>query len=100
MHTITGGSNKRYTNAKKISVKKKKLTVTAGKTVAIKTSLKKVKSSKKFLNHTSKVCYFSNNHNIANVSANGKVTGVSAGTCMVYAIAENGLRVGVQITVK
>ena len=34
------------------------------------------------------------------VDAKGKVTGVGAGTCTVYAVAENGLRVGVKITVK
>jgi hypothetical protein len=100
VHAVAGGKSNRYTNAKKISVKKKKLTVAVGGSKKIKASLKKFSNSRRYLNHTAKIRYFSSNRAVATVNAKGKVTGVAPGTCTVYAVAENGLRKGVKITVK
>ena len=101
VHAITNGKSNRYTNPKKISVKKKKLTVGVGKTKAIKAKLKKFSDSREYLNHVSaKVRYYSSDRAVATVSANGRVTGVGPGKCTVFAVAENGLRVGVKVTVK
>lgn len=100
VHAVAGGKSNKYTNAKKISVKKKKLTVAVGGSKKIKASLKKFSNSRRYLNHTAKIRYFSSNRAVATVNANGKVTGVAPGTCTVYAVAENGLRKGVKITVK
>lgn len=100
VHTIAGGKSNRYTNAKKISVKKKKLTLNVGGSKKIKAKLKKVSDSRNFLGHVAKVRYYSSNRAVATVNAKGKVTAVGAGKCTVYAVAENGLRVGVQITVR
>ena len=101
VHAITNGKSNRYTNPKKISVKKKKLTVGVGKTKAIKAKLKKFSDSRNYLNHVSaKVRYYSSDRTVATVSANGRVTGVGPGKCTVFAVAENGLRVGVKVTVK
>ena len=101
VHAITNGKSNRYTNPKKISVKKKKLTVGVGKTKAIKAKLKKFSNSRNYLNHVSaKVRYYSSDRTVATVSANGRVTGVGPDRCTVFAVAENGLRVGVKVTVK
>ena len=101
VHAITNGKSNHYTNPKKISVKKKKLTVGVGKTKAIKAKLKKFSDSRNYLNHVSaKVRYYSSDRTVATVSANGRVTGVGPGKCTVFAVAENGLRVGVKVTVK
>lgn len=101
VRAIAGGKSNKYTNPKKISVKKKKLTLTVGKTGKIKASVKKVSDSRRFLNQVgAKVRYFSSDRSVATVDAEGKVTAVGSGSCKVYAVAENGLRVGVTVTVK
>ena len=100
MHAITGGKSNHYTNPKKISVKKKKLTLAVGQSKSIKAKLKKYNSSRSYLNHVAKVRYYSSDCSVATVNAKGSVTGVGPGKCTVYAVAENGLRVGVKVTVE
>ncbi len=101
VHAITNGKSNHYTNPKKISVKKKKLTVGVGKRKAIKAKLKKFSDSRNYLNHVSaKIRYYSSDRTVATVDAKGRVTGVGPGRCTVFAVAENGLRVGVKVTVK
>ena len=101
VHAITNGKSNHYTNPKKISVKKKKLTVGVGKRKAIKAKLKKFSDSRNYLNHVSaKIRYYSSDRTVATVDAKGRVTGVGPGKCTVFAVAENGLRVGVKVTVK
>ena len=97
---IAGGRNNKYTNAKKITVKKKKLTLNVGGSKKIKAKVKKASNSRRFLPKVAKIRYFSSDRSVATVNAKGKVTAVGAGTCTVYAVAQNGLRVGVTITVK
>jgi hypothetical protein len=99
---ITGGKTRKFTNPKKISVKKKQRNVTlaAGKTAKIKAKVTKVASGKRFLKQVAKLRYFSSDRRIATVDAKGNVTAVGAGTCQVFAVAANGLRVGVNVTVK
>ena len=100
MHAITGGKSNHYTNPKKISVKKKKLALAVGQSKSIKAKLKKYNSSRSYLKHVAKVRYYSSDRTVAVVDAKGRVTSVGVGKCMVYAVAENGLRIGVKVTVK
>jgi len=46
------------------------------------------------------VRYYSSNANVAVVNGNGKVKAVGKGRCVVYAIANNGVRTSVKVTVK
>ena len=47
-----------------------------------------------------KLSYESSNPKIATVTKNGKVKGISKGTCYIYVYAQNGLSVKVKIKVK
>lgn len=100
MHAITGGNTNKYTNPKKITVKKARFTLKPGKTAKIKASVKKLENSKKLLDHEQRVRYYSSNPAVATVNAKGKITAVAAGTCKIYVIAVNGLRKAVTVKVK
>ena len=71
-----------------------------GKGKAIRATVKGVKSKRKLLDHVRKVRWYSSNVNVATVDSNGKVKAVGKGTCTVYAIANNGVRNSVKVTVK
>lgn len=69
----------------------------AGASKTIKAKLKKAAKRKKLV--SSKVSWRSANSAVAMVSAKGKVTARKAGSCTVYAIAANGKRASVKVTV-
>ena len=99
---VVGRKNTKYSNAKKITLKKTKYTVAAGKTAAIKAKTVLVDPGKKQLSdaHASEFRYASSNERIATVDKKGKIKGVSAGTCTVYVFARNGYAKKIQVTVK
>ena len=102
VHAFTNGGSKKYTNPKSVSVKKASVSLKAGKTYSIKASVKKLKARKALINtsHAPKLRYVSSNPKVATVSGSGKITAKSAGKCNVYAIAINGARKAVKVTVK
>ena len=59
-----------------------------------------MKRGKTVLQHVRKTRFYSNNANVATVDKYGKVMGVGEGTCTIYAIANNGVRSSVKVTVK
>ena len=99
---VVGIKNAKYTNAKKITVSKKKYTVKVGKTVKIKAKTVLVDKKKKQLSnaHATEFRYASADKSIATVDKKGRVTGVSAGTTKVYVYSRNGLAKEVKVTVK
>lgn len=99
-HCIVGGYSKRFTNAKSVKLNKSKLTLAVGKKATLKATVKGVKSGRKLLTHESGVRYYSSNANVAKVNSKGKVTAVSAGSCTIYAIANDGVRASVKVKVK
>ena len=102
MHAYTKGYTKRYTNAKSVKVKKTKVSIKKGKTFKIKAKVKKLKKGKKLMptKHELKLRYLSTDTSIATVSKKGKIKGVKAGTCYVYAYAHNGVFKKITVTVK
>lgn len=100
VHCIPGGYNKTHTNVKTIKLNKSKLTLTAGKSFKLKASAKGQKAGRKLLDHATPVRYYSSNANVAKVNKAGKVTAVAKGSCTIYAIANNGVRTSVKVTVK
>ena len=102
MHAYTKGYTKRYTNAKSVKVKKTKVSIKKGKTFKIKAKVKKLKKGKKLMptKHELKLRYLSTDSSIATVSKKGKIKGVKAGTCYVYAYAHNGVFKKIKVTVK
>ena len=76
------------------------LTIRTGKSKTLKATVEKVKSGKKLLTHVPSVRFYSSKPNVATVDKNGVVRAVAKGKCTVWAIAPNGVRTSVQVTVK
>ncbi|MFC2662863.1 MAG: InlB B-repeat-containing protein, partial [Eubacterium sp.] len=102
-HTIAGDSNGKYTNAKKITVKKNAVTLKAGKKYQIQPSVTGVVSGLKILQKGHalmfRYVYVTQNNNVS-VSKTGLVTTKKAGKCKIYVIGVNGVRTAVNVTVK
>ncbi|MBQ9000419.1 MAG: Ig-like domain-containing protein [Eggerthellaceae bacterium] len=101
MHAYTSGGTKKVTNPKKVTVKSSKITVAKGQTSQIKAEVTKLSKSKKLIStgHAPTVRYISSDKSIAKVNKTGVVTGKKKGACKVYAIAANGVRATVKVTV-
>lgn len=98
---FAGKDNKTYTNAKVISLSKNSVSVAKGQSTKVTAKVKYANSSKKKLStgHAPKVRFRSTNREIATVDSKGNISGVKAGTCEVYAYAQNGLAKKVTVTV-
>ena len=101
-HSYTSGVSKKYSNAKTLTVNKKKVTLKKGKTFRIKGKVTKVKKSKKLMpaTHVPTLRYISDNKKVATVSKAGKITAKAKGTCRIYVYAHNGVHKTIEITVK
>ena len=102
MHAYTGNGNKKYTNAKSVTVKKAKVSLKKGKTYKIKAKVNKVKKNKKLMpkSHVAKLRYLTTDSNVATVSKSGKITAKGKGTCNIIVFAHNGVSKNVKVTVK
>jgi len=83
-----------------VKLNQTRLTLKAGKSAALKATLKGVKSGMKVVAHVAKVRFYSTDANVATVDDGGKVTAVGKGSCTIYAIANNGVRSSVKVKVK
>ena len=92
--TTTGG---KYGNPTSLTAKLSKKSVKSGKTIKIKTSLKK---DKKVKTHNAKFRYESLDETIATVSESGKVTGVSKGETKILVYTQNGICKSITVIVK
>ena len=99
---VAGINSSKCSNVKKIKLSKKNITINVGKTDKISAKLILSGKGKKQLgdNHDTEFRYASTNSNIASVDSNGKVKGVSQGSCYIYVYAINGLAKKVKVTVK
>ena len=102
VHAFTANGNKKYTNPKSITVKKKKITLKAGKSYAIKAKINKINKKKSLMKetHGAALRYCSSNTKIAKVSSKGKITAKAPGKCKVYVYAINGVSKTIRVTVK
>ena len=105
-NTITahfvGKDNKNYTNVKSFTLNKSEVTIKKGKSTTLrKATIKPEDSKKKQISdsHAAELRFKTTNPKIAKVDKNGKITGVAAGSCTVYAYARNGLSSKVKVTV-
>ncbi len=91
--TTKGG---KYGNASKVSAKKTRISVKAGKKAKLS-----AKAAGKKLNKTAKkMRYVSSNPSVAKVSSKGIITGKKRGSCTVYCIARNGVYKKIKVTTK
>ncbi len=102
MHAFTGGYDKKYTNAKAVTLKKTTVTLKKGRTYQVKAGVAKLKPKKKLMakGHAAKLRYLSSNKKIAVVSKAGKITATAKGTCTIYVYAHNGICKSIKVTVK
>lgn len=102
MHAFTSGYDKRYTNAKAVTMKKTAVSLKSGKTYQIKADVTRLKAGKKLMSkgHAAKLRYLSSNNKIASVSKSGRVTARSKGTCTIYVFAHNGISKTLKVTVR
>ena len=99
IHFVTDVKGYKYGNPTKVTLSVKKYTLSKGKTFNLKNRVK-VYSSKKVLLHTDKIRYVSSDSSIAKVNSKGKITAKKAGSCNIYAIAQNGRAAKIAVTVK
>ena len=101
MHAADSKDKKR-TNAKKIKVNEKQVTLKVNKTFKIKAKTVKVNKEKSLLGkkHARRYRYYSSRKAVAKVTKKGKITAVSKGECVIYVFAQNGVKAKVKVTVK
>ena len=102
VYHIAGWKNKHYTNAKKLVIPDKKITLKKGKTATCNVKAVKQDKKKKWLSkkHGAVLSYTVTNKNIATVTKNGKIRAKKAGTCVIYVNALNGICGKITVTVK
>ncbi|MDY3920316.1 MAG: MBG domain-containing protein [Candidatus Limivivens sp.] len=99
---VVSKENKSYTNAKKVAVSEKSVVIKKGKTSQIHAEIRKASEKKKLLSkiHGPELRYYSSNTEIATVTEKGRIKAKKKGTCFVYAVALNGVKARVAVTVK
>jgi hypothetical protein len=102
VHAYTTGYTKNYTNPKSVIVKRSSVSLRSGKTCKIKASVRKLKKGRKLMSkgHAPRLRYISSNKKIATVSKAGRIKAKAKGSCKVYALAVNGARKTITVTVK
>ena len=100
VHAITGGYDATYCNARSVTLSRRSLTLNVGRSKAVKARVKGVKKGRKLIRHGAAVRWYSSNVNVAVVDENGNITARDRGRCTVYALAMNGVRAKVNVTVK
>lgn len=99
---VAGNSHKKYTNAKKIKLSAKALTLKKGKSRVLKATVTRQDKKKKILSvkHAPSMRYITTNKKVAVVSGKGKVKAVGKGKCDIYFVAQNGVKAKVKVSVK
>ena len=99
-HVIVGGSTKSVTTPAKVSVKRAEITIEAGRQETINATVKGIKPKLRILVHAGiGMRWYSSNASVATVDGEGQVTAVKEGKCTIYAVAINGKRAKVKVTV-
>lgn len=100
VHAIAGGYNKRYCNTKSVQVERSKVTLKVGRTSKIKARVYGVRRDRMLVNRENDLRYYSSNIHVATVSETGRIKATGTGSCRIYAMANNGARASVKVTVK
>ena len=95
MHSTTTGG--KYGNAKTVKVNKTAVSLTVGKTFAIKAE--QVIKDKPIDEHQD-IKFESGNTKVASVTGKGVIKAKKKGTCYIYVYAQNGMYQRIKVTVK
>lgn len=98
---LAGTKNKTYSNVKKLTIKKSKFTLKAGKTAKIKATVTLANKKRKHLpkSYAAKFRYKSSDTSIATVSKNGTIKALKKGSCTIYVYSVNGLVKKAKVTI-
>jgi len=100
VHIITGGSSSKFTNPKKVKVKRSSYSLKPGKTATIRAAVTGQKKGRSILKHDGLIRHITSDAKVATVNSRGKITARGRGTCTIYVMAANGLYAKVKVTVK
>ena len=95
-----GYKNTKYTDVKKLTLKKASYSLKAGKTQTIEATVIKRNKKKELVTHVEKFRYRSSDKSVATVSADGKITAKGKGKCTIYVVSVTGLTKKITVTVK
>lgn len=90
----------KFTNAKSITLNKKKVTLKVNKTFKIQAKVKLESKKKKQIVHAKTYRYYTDNSNVAKVSKKGVITAKAKGRCLIYVLTNNGVYRKIKVTVK
>ena len=90
----------KLTNAKSITLNKKKVTLKVNKTFKIQAKVKLESKKKKQMIHEKAYRYYTDNSNVATVSKKGVITAKAKGSCLIYVLTNNGVYQKIKVTVK
>ena len=90
----------KFTNAKSITLNKKKVTLKVNKTFKIQAKVKLESKKKKQMIHEKAYRYYTDNSNVATVSKKGVITAKAKGSCLIYVLTNNGVYQKIKVTVK
>ena len=90
----------KFTNAKSITLNKKKVTLKVNKTFKIHAKVKLESKKKKQMIHEKAYRYYTDNSNVATVSKKGVITAKAKGSCLIYVLTNNGVYQKIKVTVK
>ncbi|MBO4908908.1 MAG: Ig-like domain-containing protein, partial [Lachnospiraceae bacterium] len=99
IHAATTGGKVGNDKSVTTKAKKNKVSVKVGKTFKLKAKTKAASKKLKVKKHRA-IKYESSDPAKATVSDKGVITGVSKGTCYVYAYAQNGVCAKIKVTIK
>ena len=96
---MTGGGNKKHTNAKEIRIRADRIELNVGEKQKIKAKVIGENPEKRVLAHREPVKFLSDDPGVVKVKKDGKLKGVGAGSCRVLLVADTGVSSFVEVTV-
>ena len=96
---MTGGGNKKHTNAKEIRIRADRIELNVGEKQKIKAKVIGEDPEKRVLAHREPVKFLSDDPGVVKVKKDGKLKGVGAGNCRVLLVADTGVSSFVEVTV-
>jgi hypothetical protein len=99
VRACTGNGAKSIANPGALKLKKRDVTLAPGEKAGMKATVKKAKKGR-LSDGVARLRYYSDNPDVATVTARGKVKAEGGGTCRIYVLTSNGLYDAVTVQVK
>lgn len=100
VHSMTGDTYGRRTNAKKVEVTKTAYTMDVGRVDMIHANVVGVNPNKLAVDHGGLLRYVTDDSRVAIVNRSGRITAVGKGRCNIYVLASNGVYAKVRVVVE